>query len=58
MRSGGIAEHVAARLFETGAKCRYTIHAVDGVFVPHQSTAEALRAFGLDTVAIIKAMKL
>ncbi len=58
MRSGGIAEHVAARLFETGAKCRYTIHAVDGVFVPHQSTAEALRAFGLDTEAIIKTMEL
>ena len=57
IRSGGIGEHIASRLIEIGAKCDYRIHAVDGVFVPHQTTAEALHTFGLDTEAIIKAME-
>ena len=57
IRSGSVAEHVASRLLEIGALCEYTVHAVDGEFVSQQTTAEALRTYGLDTAAIIEAMK-
>ncbi len=57
IRAGGIGEHIASRLFEVSAECEIKIHAVDGVFVSHQTTAEALNEFGLDTNAMISAME-
>ena len=57
IRAGGIGEHIASRLLEAGAKCKFEIHAVDGCFVPQQTVAEALKHLGLDTNAIISAME-
>ena len=57
IRSGGIAEHMASRLLEVGAKCDYSIFAVDGEFVPQQTTAQALKEYGLDTESIVKALE-
>lgn len=56
IRAGGIGEHIAARLIERGARCGFTIHAIDGCFVPQQTVSEAQRQFGLDVDAIIAAM--
>lgn len=56
IRSGGIGEHIAARLIERGAACAFTIHAIDGCFVPQQTVSEAQRQFGLDSQAIIDAV--
>lgn len=57
IRSGGIGEHIAARLLENNAECKFRIHAIDGCFVPQQTVSEALGQFGLDTQAIISAME-
>ncbi|MBO4693276.1 MAG: 1-deoxy-D-xylulose-5-phosphate synthase [Clostridia bacterium] len=57
IRSGGIGEHIASKLLENKSGCAFTIHAVDGVFVSQQTTAQALSRYGLDTKAIISAME-
>lgn len=57
IRAGGIGEHIAARLIEKGFSKDYKIHAVDGRFVPQQTTAQALSEFGLDSDAIIMALE-
>ena len=57
IKSGGIGEHIAARLLENGFNCKFTVHAVDGVFVGQQSVDEALSEFGLDSAAIKRAME-
>lgn len=57
IRSGGVGEHVASALLENKSDCNYVLHAIDGVFVSQQTTAEALKEFGLDTKAIVSAME-
>ena len=48
---------MASRLIEKGFNKDYKIHAVDGRFVPQQTTAQALSEFGLDRDAIILALE-
>ncbi|MBR4910723.1 MAG: 1-deoxy-D-xylulose-5-phosphate synthase [Clostridia bacterium] len=55
--SGGIGEHIAARLLENNIKCEYSIHGIDGIFVPQQTIAEAQHQYGLDTQSIIEIMR-
>lgn len=57
IRAGGIGEHIASKLSELSAECSLKIHAVDSVFVAHQSTAEALSEFKLDTKSMIAALE-
>lgn len=54
IRSGGIAEHVAARLAERNFGGKYHIHAIDG-FVPASDVSAAMRKYGLDSSAMEKA---
>ncbi len=56
MKSGGIAEHCAARLLETGFNGKYFIHAVDNRFVPAAKVSSAMRNCGLDSLSMIKAL--
>lgn len=48
VKSGGIGEHLSARLAEVGYSGIYNIHAVNNEFVPMSSTAVALNKLGLD----------
>lgn len=57
VRAGSVSEHISSRLSELNSKCNYTIHAIDGCFVPQQTTVQALAQYGLDTSAIISAME-
>lgn len=55
IRSGGIAEHFLAELTEMGFTGEYHIHAIDG-FVPAADVNSALRSYGLDRTAMLKAL--
>lgn len=57
IRSGGIGEHIASRLLEVGYQGKYKLHAINGCFVPHQTVAQALREYELDTEAIVQYME-
>lgn len=53
VKSGGIAEHFAARLLEKGYKGSYKINAVDNCFVSAKATHAALSEYGLCSEAMI-----
>lgn len=55
--SGGIAEHIGNRLLEAGFKGEYTVHAIDGEFVPSMSVGNALRKYGLDSESMKKSFE-
>lgn len=57
IKSGGIGEHIGARLLEKLSGQHFRIHAVDGCFVPQQTVSEALAQFRLDEAGIIAAME-
>ncbi|MBR6902769.1 MAG: hypothetical protein IKN39_02645, partial [Clostridia bacterium] len=57
IRSGGIGEHIASRLLELRYQGKYQLNAIDGCFVPHQTVAQALKEYGLDTEAIVRYME-
>ena len=48
IRSGGIAEHIGARLLECGYKGSYKISAIEDTFVPAATVSSALKKYGLD----------
>ncbi|MBQ8203327.1 MAG: 1-deoxy-D-xylulose-5-phosphate synthase [Clostridia bacterium] len=56
IKSGGIAEHMGSRLSEMQYKGKYTVHAIDGVFVPADNVSSALKTYGLDTQSMIDAL--
>ncbi|MDR1892245.1 MAG: 1-deoxy-D-xylulose-5-phosphate synthase [Oscillospiraceae bacterium] len=57
IKSGGIAEHFAAALLETGFGGKYTIHAVENRFVPCMTVPRALSVLGLDAAAMCAAIE-
>ena len=54
VKSGGIGEHLSARLHENGYIGSYNIHAVNNEFVPMSSTAVALKKIGLDYESMLR----
>lgn len=54
VKSGGIAEHFAARLLKEEYDGRYEIHAVDNCFVKGAKVSSSLKALGLDSEAMAK----
>ncbi|MBQ9965442.1 MAG: hypothetical protein IJP22_01775 [Clostridia bacterium] len=54
VKKGGIAEHFAARLAESGYKGNIKIKALDNTFVPQMKVADALIQNELDYKSIIK----
>ncbi len=57
VKSGGIGEHLAGMLLEKGYKGSFTHHAVNGEFVPQAETSRALSRLGLDSEAMLMAVK-
>jgi 1-deoxy-D-xylulose-5-phosphate synthase len=55
MKSGGIAEHIAAKLAETGFHGNLKIVAVEG-FVPQGTAASQLKKFSLDSDGVSRIM--
>ncbi|MBR6510299.1 MAG: 1-deoxy-D-xylulose-5-phosphate synthase [Clostridia bacterium] len=55
-KSGGIAEHLSAMLLENGYKGKFIIHAVENKFVPTNKVTDALKEYGLDAEAMLKAV--
>ncbi|MCQ2454638.1 MAG: 1-deoxy-D-xylulose-5-phosphate synthase [Clostridia bacterium] len=56
IKSGGIAEHIASRLGESGYKGEYKICAINGEFVPCASVSSSLKKYGFDIVSIKKTL--
>ena len=52
IRSGGIAEHTASMLSESGYKGKYDITAIENEFVPTSTVSSALKKYGLDSESI------
>ncbi len=52
--SGGIGEHLAAKLLKSGYKGKYSIHAVDNKFLPAATVSSAIKGLGLDSEAMLK----
>lgn len=48
IRTGGVGEHLAARLLEAGYAGRYRLTAIPDTFVPQSTLKAALRTYGLD----------
>jgi len=57
VKSGGIAEYMAARLLEKGYNGEYEIHAIDNRFVAHAKSNESLKACGLDSESMKKILR-
>ena len=57
VKSGGIAEHFAARLLDSGYKGLYKIFAIDNEFVKSASVDFALNKLKLDSEAMINAVR-
>ncbi len=57
IRSGGIAEHLAALLLENGFGGKYTVHAIDNKFVPTAKASDAINDCGLGAESMIKAIR-
>ncbi len=53
VKSGGIGEHLSARLLENGFKGSYKINAIDNTFVPQGETSSILEKCRLDSTAMI-----
>lgn len=56
MRSGGFAESLSTKLYESGYKGNIDITAIDG-FIPHSSVDEALKDLGFDSESILKKLQ-
>lgn len=54
VKSGGIAEHIAGKLYESGFNNKFKIHAISDTFIPHMSVSEALNENGLSTESMIE----
>ncbi len=54
IKSGGIAEHLASMLLESGYKGKYVIHAIENGFVPSATVGRALQKCGLDVESMKK----
>ena len=57
IRSGGIAEHLAGLLADRDFRGTFTVHAIDGVFVPQATVLTSLKHFGLDTESITEILR-
>ncbi len=53
-RSGGVGEHIIARLAEAGYKGEFKINAIEDEFVPQGKTDEILKDYNLDKSAMLK----
>ena len=53
IRSGGIAEHLAGLLADSGYQGRYFIHAIENKFVAQATVSSALRHYGLDADGMV-----
>ncbi len=53
VKSGGIAEHFAAELLQSGYSGKYNIHAVDNCFVKAAKVSSSLKKLGLDSEAMV-----
>lgn len=54
IRSGGIGEHLSAKLLEKGFNGKFKINAVDNKFVPQGNTDEIIKKLKLDSDSVIK----
>ena len=54
MKSGGIGEHLSAKLLENGYRKNFNIHAVEDKFVPSASVSSALKSCGLDSDSMLR----
>ena len=52
-KSGGIGEHISAKLLESGYEGKFKINAVDNKFVPQGKNDEILKSYGLDSQAML-----
>jgi 1-deoxy-D-xylulose-5-phosphate synthase len=57
IRSGGIAEHIGARLLEKGYGKEYKIFAIEDTFVPSATVGNALKKYGLDAESMRRAFE-
>lgn len=57
MLSGSVAHSLRDRLTASGWQGSYHIHAIDECFVHHATVAETLRELGLDSAAMVKAIR-
>ena len=57
MKSGGICEHFAIKLFEKGFKGDYSVTAIDNRFVQHASVEESMAELMLDADSIYERIK-
>ena len=57
MLSGSIAHSLRDQLADAGWRGEYHIAAIDGCFVQHATVAETLRTLGLDSAAMVKAIR-
>jgi 1-deoxy-D-xylulose-5-phosphate synthase len=55
MKSGGIGEHIAAKLLSAGFRSKFGITAVEG-FVPQASVQSQLKKYSLDSTGVKKTM--
>jgi 1-deoxy-D-xylulose-5-phosphate synthase len=55
MKSGGVGEHIAAKLMTDGFSGRFSIQAVEG-FVAQGSVASQLKAYSLDSKGVARTM--
>lgn len=55
IKNGGIAEHLAVKLFEEDFNGKYRIHAIENKFVPQSSVSEAIEILGLDAESMAEA---
>ncbi len=57
VKSGGIGEHLSARLLEKGYKGKFKITAVENEFIPQMDTTHALNHCGLDSKGMLNEVK-
>lgn len=55
-KSGGIGEHITARLAGVGFNGNVNIHAIDSEFIPAMKVSAALSSYGLDKDAILRSI--
>ena len=54
IRTGGVAEHIAALLLSHGYRGRYDITAVEDTFVEQATVASQLAKYGLDRKRMVE----
>ncbi len=57
LKSGGIAEHLAAQLNNFGFDGKFEIHAIDNKFVPASSVSSAIKSNKLDSESILRSIR-